>query len=397
MKHKLKIGIVCFPTYGGSGIVATELGRALAKKGHEIHFITYQQPVRLELFEENVHYHEVSTVDYPLFEFPPYELSLAAKMVDVISYEKLDVLHVHYAIPNAYVAYSAKQILLQAGIAIPIITTLHGTDITLVGKSALLKPVISFAINQSDYVTSVSEDLKKETCSYFDIKAEKIHVVPNFIDLKEYQLPKTEEYQKRRARLKRIISPNGESVLVHISNFRPVKRVQDVVEIFRRVNEKQASTLLMVGDGPCKDDIEKSCRKLGLSKRVRFIGKSSDIPQVLDLCDLMLLPSETESFGLVALEAMASGVPVISSNTGGLPEVNVDGKTGFVAEVGDVETMSQQALSILSDKKKLNQFKTNARAHAQRFDLPNILPAYEQIYCDILKCENYLKSVNKIN
>lgn len=390
---ELKIGIVCFPTYGGSGIVATELGRALAKKGYEIHFITYKQPVRLEVFEENVYYHEVSTVDYPLFEFPPYELSLAAKMVDVIKHEKLDVLHVHYAIPNAYVAYSAKQILLQQGITIPIITTLHGTDITLVGKSSLLKPVISFAINQSDYVTSVSEDLKKETCEFFDIKPEKIHVVPNFIDFSEYKLDYTEKELVRRERLKRILSPNGEPVMVHISNFRPVKRVQDVIQVFNNVNKNISSTLIMVGDGPCRDEAERLVRKLNLSKKVRFVGKSPDVPQILDLCDLMILPSETESFGLVALEAMASKVPVISTNTGGLPEVNAHGKTGFISDVGDIKSMSKNALYILQDKQTLENFKENAYKHAQLFDLKNILPEYENIYCEILKCKNYLQSV----
>ncbi len=389
----LKIGIVCFPTYGGSGIVATELGRALAKKGYEIHFITYKQPVRLEVFEENVYYHEVSTVDYPLFEFPPYELSLAAKMVDVIKYEKLDVLHVHYAIPNAYVAFSAKQILLQQGIKIPIITTLHGTDITLVGKSSLLKPVISFAINQSDYVTSVSEDLKKETCEYFDIKPEKINVVPNFIDFGEYKLEYTEKERIRKERLKRILSPNGEPVLVHISNFRPVKRVEDVIHVFNNVNKELSATLIMVGDGPCRDETERLVRKLNLSKNVRFVGKSPDVPQILDLCDLMILPSETESFGLVALEAMASKVPVISTNTGGLPEVNAHGKTGFISDVGDIESMSKNALYILQDEQTLHQFKENAYLHAQSFDLKRILPEYEKIYCDILKCKDYLQSV----
>lgn len=390
---KLKIGIVCFPTYGGSGIVATELGRALAKKGYEIHFITYKQPVRLEVFEENVYYHEVSTVDYPLFEFPPYELSLAAKMVDVIKYEKLDVLHVHYAIPNAYVAYSAKQILLQQGIKIPIITTLHGTDITLVGKSSLLKPVISFAIDQSDYVTSVSEDLKKETCEYFDIKPEKINVVPNFIDFSEYKLEYTEKELVRKGRLKRILSPNGEPVLVHISNFRPVKRVEDVIHVFNHVNKEISATLIMVGDGPCRDEAERLVRTLNLSKKVRFVGKSPDVPQILDLCDLMILPSETESFGLVALEAMASRVPVISTNTGGLPEVNAHGKTGFISDVGDIEGMSKNALYILQDEQTLDKFKENAYKHAQLFDLKSILPEYEKIYCDILKCKDYLQSV----
>lgn len=390
---KLKIGIVCFPTYGGSGIVATELGRALAKKGYEIHFITYKQPVRLEVFEENVYYHEVSTVDYPLFEFPPYELSLAAKMVDVIKYEKLDVLHVHYAIPNAYVAYSAKQILLQQGIRIPIITTLHGTDITLVGKSSLLKPVISFAINQSDYVTSVSEDLKKETCEYFDVKPDKIQVVPNFIDFNEYNFTYNEKEQNRKERLIRILSPNGEPILVHISNFRPVKRVQDVIHVFDKVNKDIPSTLIMVGDGPCRDEAERLVRSLNLSKKVRFVGKSPDVPQILDLCDLMVLPSETESFGLVALEAMASRVPVISTNTGGLPEVNNHGKTGFISDVGDIESMYKNAMYILQDKNTLERFKENAYKHAQSFDLVNILPEYEKIYCDILKCKNYLESV----
>ncbi|MCT4665893.1 MAG: N-acetyl-alpha-D-glucosaminyl L-malate synthase BshA [Flavobacteriales bacterium] len=394
MNRKLKIGVVCFPTYGGSGIVATELGRAMARHGHEIHFISYKMPVRLDVFEENVFYHEVSSIDYPLFEFPPYELSLAAKMVDVVKFEKLDILHVHYAIPNAYVAFMAKQILLQEQIRIPLFTTLHGTDITLVGKSELLKPAISFAINQSDYVTAVSDDLKKETCSYFDVKPDKIHVIPNFIDLEEYRVI------KKLQRIKKAIAPNGEKLLVHISNFRPVKNIEDVVKVFYEVQKEVPSKLIMVGDGPCREGAEKLCRELNIADKVRFMGKSLEVPKILSVCDLMLLPSKTESFGLVALEAMACSVPVVSTNTGGLPEVNIHEKTGFTLPVGDIEGMAKAAKHILGCPEKLQHFKENALAHAQTFDIQNIVPDYEEVYYNLIQksmeeCEKYQKGRTK--
>ncbi len=372
----LKIGIVCYPTFGGSGIVATELGKALAQKGNEVHFITYSQPVRLDVFVENVYYHEVSIVEYPLFEFAPYELSLASKLVDVVKHEKLDLLHVHYAIPHAYVAFMAKQILMQEGINIPILTTLHGTDITLVGKSELLGPAISFAINQSDCVTAVSENLRQETIRSFDIK-KKINVIPNFIDFSEYDvLPDME--------LKSIIAPNGEKILIHISNFRPVKRVEDVIRIFHILSEDIDAKLIMVGDGPQREYAEKLSRELKVDRKVRFVGKSQDIPRLLGISDLFFLPSETESFGLVALEAMAAKVPVISSNTGGLPEVNIDGETGFTHDVGDVASMAKSAHFILEDEDRLKKFKEKAYKQAHEFDLQNILPRYEHWYNSVL-------------
>lgn len=372
----LKIGIVCYPTFGGSGIVATELGKALAKKGNEVHFITYSQPVRLDVFVNNVYYHEVSIVEYPLFEFPPFELSLASKLVDVVKHEKLDLLHVHYAIPHAYVAFMAKQILMQEGINIPILTTLHGTDITLVGKSELLGPAISFAINQSDCVTAVSEDLKKETMESFDIQKD-INVIPNFIDFSEYDVSPDE-------RLKKIIAPKGERILVHISNFRPVKRVEDVIKIYHKLSQEVDAKLIMVGDGPEREKAEKLSRDLNLGRNVRFVGKSQDIPRILGIADLFFLPSETESFGLVALEAMAAKVPVVSSNTGGLPEVNITGETGFTHNVGDVDAMAASAIRILKNTKTLEEFKVRAYNQAQKFDLKNILPRYEHWYNDVL-------------
>jgi N-acetyl-alpha-D-glucosaminyl L-malate synthase BshA len=374
----LKIGVVCFPTYGGSGIVATELGRAMAKMGHEVHFISYMLPVRLDIFEENIYYHEVSTLDYPLFEFPPYELSLASKIVDIVKHEKLDILHVHYAIPNAYVSYMAKQILATENIFIPIVTTLHGTDITLVGKSELLRPAIRFAINQSSFVTSVSQDLKKETCQFFDIDPDKIDVIPNFIDLNEYKV------RKNLDNVRKAVAPNGERIVVHISNFRPVKRIQDVVRAFHKIRQEIPAKLVMVGDGPCREEAERLCRELEISKDVRFVGKSLQIPKILSICDLMLLPSKTESFGLVALEAMASGVPVVSTNSGGLPEVNEHGKTGFTHAVGDVDCMAKSSLYILKDDQVLKEFRENCLKHAEKFDLRNIINHYQNVYFNLV-------------
>ncbi len=374
----MKIGIVLYPTFGGSGVVATELGKSLAQKGHEIHFITYSQPVRLGSFRENIFYHEVAVTDYPLFEYQPYETELASKMVDVVKYEKLDLLHVHYAIPHASAAFMAKQILLSEGIYIPFITTLHGTDITLVGKDPSFEPVITFCLNQSDAVTAVSESLKKDTLDHF--KTQKtIHVVPNFIQVEE-KAPD----ENLAAIRERYAKPN-EPILCHISNFRKVKRVEDVLHTFVRVNEKIPSVLLLVGDGPERANIDMLCRKYGLCDRVIMIGKVRDTSHVLELTDLFLLPSETESFGLAALEAMAKSVPVISSNTGGIPEVNIQGETGFLSEVGDVKDMAKNAITLLESPELMAQFRKNALARAKHFSLERVLPMYEDIYQEVLE------------
>lgn len=381
MTKHLKIGIVCYPTYGGSGVVATELGIALADKGHEVHFISYDQPFRLDLYSENIYFHQVNVPDYPLFEYAPYELNLTSKLVDVALHEKLNILHVHYAIPHASAAVNAKQILATYGIHIPIVTTLHGTDITLLGKDKSFKPVIEYAINQSDAVTAVSEDLKDETLVNFKIKDE-IKVIPNFIDMSLYK-------QECNQLLRNKFAKKEEAILVHISNFRKVKRVQDVVKIFEKVNKQVPSKLFMIGDGPERLKAEQLCRKLGIAKHVRFLGKLKIIEKFLCIADVFVLPSETESFGLVALEAMASKVAVISTNSGGLPEVNIDGKTGYLSDVGDVNKMANDTIDLLKDADKLIQFKNNALAHAKTFDLPNILPLYEQVYqelsCDMNK------------
>jgi N-acetyl-alpha-D-glucosaminyl L-malate synthase BshA len=372
----VKIGIVCYPTFGGSGVVATELGKALALRGNQVHFITYTQPVRLDMFSENLFYHEVDISSYPLFQFPPYELALASKMVDVVKYEKLDLLHVHYAIPHASAAYMAKQILKAKGIDIPVVTTLHGTDITLVGKDASYEPVVTFSINQSDGVTSVSADLRKDTYALFDVTKE-IEVIPNFIDLDRFQKQKKEHF-------KNAICPNGEKLLIHTSNFRPVKRVEDVVLVFDKVRKLIPAKLLLVGDGPERAKIETLCRELGACDDVRFLGKLDAVEEVLSLGDVFLLPSEKESFGLAALEAMACQVPVISSNAGGIPELNIHGVTGFMSEIGDIEDMVTNTLAVLQDD-NLPTFKANALARAKEFDLENILPLYEAYYQKVLK------------
>ncbi|MFT5668766.1 MAG: N-acetyl-alpha-D-glucosaminyl L-malate synthase BshA [Vicingaceae bacterium] len=369
----MNIGIVCYPTFGGSGVVATELGKALALKGHQIHFISYQQPVRLDSFHENILYHEVNVSDYPLFDYQPYELVLASKLVDVVKYEKLDLLHVHYAIPHASAAYMAQQILKTEGIEIPFITTLHGTDITLVGKDASFEPVITFAINQSNAVTAVSESLKKDTLDHFKINRS-IEVISNFICIDGCELPKMD------AELKLSIAPNGEKILAHVSNFRPVKRVCDVVKIFAKVREQMECKLLLIGDGPDRHLAETFCRERGISKDLVVLGKVKDTQHVLGIADLFLLPSESESFGLAALEAMAVGVPVISSNTGGIPEVNTEGFSGYLSNVGDVESMAKNALSLLQDEEKLAQFKKQAFGQAKKFDILKILPIYEKLY-----------------
>ena len=372
----MKIGIVCYPTFGGSGVVATELGKGLAKKGHPVHFITYNQPSRLDFLSENLYYHEVEFRSYPLFEYPPYELALASKMVSVVKNEKLDLLHVHYAIPHASAAYMAKQILKSQGIYIPVITTLHGTDITLVGRDASYEPVVTFSINQSDGVTSVSRDLKKETYAFFDIQNH-IEVIPNFIDLEKFKKQKKDHFKKA-------ICPDGEALVVHTSNFRKVKRVSDVIQTFFNIRKEIPAKLLMIGDGPERDNAEQQCRELEVGDDVRFLGKLEAVEEVLSVADLFLMPSEKESFGLAALEAMACEVPVVSSNAGGLPELQLQGVTGFMSEVGDIDDMTRKSLFIL-DKNNLPQFKANALKRAQEFDITNILPLYENYYRQILE------------
>ncbi|MDZ4715286.1 MAG: N-acetyl-alpha-D-glucosaminyl L-malate synthase BshA [Cytophagales bacterium] len=372
----MKIGIVCYPTFGGSGVVATELGKALAKKGHQVHFITYSQPTRLDFLNENLFYHEVDFRSYPLFEYPPYELALASKMVSVVKHEKLDLLHVHYAIPHASAAYMAKQILKAEGIIIPVVTTLHGTDITLVGKDASYEPVVTFSINQSDGVTAVSEDLRRETLEYFKIDRE-IDVIPNFIDLEKFKKQKKDHFKKA-------ICPNGEALIVHTSNFRKVKRVGDVIRVFVKILEEVPAKLLMIGDGPERAKAEALCTEFDIESDVRFLGKLEAVEEVLSVADLFILPSEKESFGLAALEAMACEVPLISSNVGGLPELNTQGITGFLSEVGDVEDMGRKALFVL-DKTNLPTFRQNALKRAKEFDIANILPLYENVYQRVIE------------
>ena len=372
----MKIGIVCYPTFGGSGVVATELGKALAEEGHQIHFITYSQPSRLDFLSENLFYHEVEFRSYPLFEYPPYELALASKMVSVVKNEKLDLLHVHYAIPHASAAYMAKQILLTHGIYIPVVTTLHGTDITLVGKDPSYEPVVTFSINQSDGVTAVSEDLRKETYHSFKITNE-IQVIPNFIDLAKFKKQKKDHFKKA-------ICPNNESLVVHTSNFRKVKRIPDVITVFYNIQKEIPAKLLMIGDGPERTHAEAMCRDLDICDNIRFLGKLEAVEEVLSVADLFLMPSEKESFGLAALEAMACEVPVISSNTGGIPELNVQGVTGFMSNIGDIEDMTRKALFVL-DKNNLPRFKENALKRAKEFDISNILPIYENYYLKILE------------
>lgn len=371
IQELMNIGMVCYPTFGGSGVVATELGKALANKDYKIHFITYSQPSRLDFFSENLFYHEVSFNTYPLFQYPPYELALASKMVNVVQYEKLDLLHVHYAIPHASAAYMAKQILKSQGIDIPFVTTLHGTDITLVGKDASYEPVVTFSINQSDGVTAVSEDLKKDTYSHFKVIND-IEVIPNFIDLERFKRQKKEHFRSA-------IAPCGEKLLVHTSNFREVKRVDDVVKVFHNVRKQIPAKLLLVGDGPERQRIEHLCRELGNYNDIRFLGKLEAVEEVLSIADLFILPSEKESFGLAALEAMACEVPVISTNTGGLPELNIHGKTGFMSKVGDVEDMTKNALFILKEE-NLARFKSNALERAKDFEFNKIVPKYEAMY-----------------
>ncbi|RYG20150.1 MAG: N-acetyl-alpha-D-glucosaminyl L-malate synthase BshA [Chitinophagaceae bacterium] len=372
----MKIGIVCYPTFGGSGVVATELGKALANEGHQVHFITYSQPARLDFFSANLFYHEVAVRDYPLFDYAPYESALASKLVDVVRFEQLDILHVHYAIPHASAAFMAKQILATYGINIPFVTTLHGTDITLVGKDATYKPVVTFSINQSDGVTTVSEDLKEDTYRHFEIKKD-IRVIPNFIDFNRFSLQPKDHFKKA-------IAPNNERILIHTSNFRKVKRTEDVIYMFEKVAKKIPSKLLMVGDGPERSANEQLCRELGISDSVRFLGKQDAVEEILSVSDLFVIPSENESFGLAALEALACKVPVISSNAGGLPELNIDDFCGYMCNVGDVEDMANKAITILSDQKTLDYFKENALTRAKDFDLKKILPQYVAYYEEVI-------------
>lgn len=384
----MKIAIVCYPTFGGSGVVATELGLALAEKGHEIHFITYKQPVRLDLLSRNIHFHEVTVPVYPLFHYQPYELALSSKLVDMVKLHKIEVLHVHYAIPHAYAGYMAKKMLAEENIFIPMVTTLHGTDITLVGNHPFYKPAVTFSINNSDVVTSVSQSLKDDTLRLFDIKKE-IHVVPNFIDIPKKTNPVTDCQRD-------LMAEKHERIITHVSNLRKVKRVQDVIEIFDRIQKKTPSKLIMVGEGPERESCERLCEKKGISEKVMFLGNSNEVDKILCFTDLFLLPSEKESFGLAALEAMACGVPVISSNTGGLPEVNIQGVSGFLSEVGDVEEMAENALKILATDETLNAFKKQAIESAMVFDTKKVVPMYVKLYEMAIEKESSLRNYKSV-
>jgi N-acetyl-alpha-D-glucosaminyl L-malate synthase BshA len=369
----MKIAIVCYPTFGGSGVVATELGLELARRGHEIHFITYSQPVRLALLNPNVHYHEVNVPEYPLFHFQPYELALSSKLVDMVKLHKIELLHVHYAIPHAYAGYMAKQMLKDEGINLPMITTLHGTDITLVGSHPFYKSAVTFSINKSDFVTSVSQSLKDDTLKLFNIKNE-IQVIPNFIELDKNEIEAVTSCRRS------VMANENERIITHISNFRKVKRIPDIIKIFHKIQQQIPAKLMMVGDGPEKEKAEYLCQELGILDKVIFFGNSNEIDKILSYTDLFLLPSETESFGLAALEAMAWSVPVISSNSGGLPEVNFDGISGYLSDVGNTDEMAENALKILKDESVLAEFKKNALSVAKQFDIKNILPLYEELY-----------------
>jgi N-acetyl-alpha-D-glucosaminyl L-malate synthase BshA len=373
----VKIGIVCYPTFGGSGVVATELGLALAARGHEIHFITYKQPVRLELLSKQIHFHEVSVPDYPLFHYQPYELALSSKLVDMVRLHKIELLHVHYAIPHAYAGYMAKQMLIEEGIHIPMVTTLHGTDITLVGNHPHYKPAVTFSINKSDVVTSVSESLKEDTLRLFKVN-NGIEVVPNFIDVSKHENTYTDCQRD-------LMAEPHERIVTHVSNLRKVKRVTEVIEIFDRIQKKLPAKLLMVGEGPEREPCEALCASKGIENKVVFLGNSSEVDKILCFSDLFLLPSEKESFGLAALEAMASGVPVISSNAGGLPEVNQHGESGYLSDVGDVDDMAANAISILESDEELRKFKNRAVAVARKFDTDKIVPLYENVYKKALR------------
>jgi N-acetyl-alpha-D-glucosaminyl L-malate synthase BshA len=373
----MNIGIVCYPTFGGSGVLATELGKALADKGYGVHFITYQQPVRLTGFSANIFYHEVRVPTYPLFDFPPYETALASTMVDVVKNNQVDLLHVHYAIPHASAAYMARQILSSEGFDIPFITTLHGTDITLVGKDKTYAPVVSFSINQSNAITAVSNNLKEETYANFDIRKD-IHVIHNFVDIQRFRRNPIDAFRK-------VIAPNGEKIILHASNFRKVKRIADVIYTFNKIRKENPAKLLLVGDGPERPMAEELCRELGICEDTRFVGKQQEMEEIYPIADLFLLPSEYESFGLSALEAMAAGTPVIATRTGGLPEIITNGENGFLSEVGDVEDMSRNARKILINNGTLEKFRVKAKEQAARFAIGNIVPAYEELYIDVLR------------
>ncbi|MEO6219755.1 MAG: N-acetyl-alpha-D-glucosaminyl L-malate synthase BshA, partial [Ginsengibacter sp.] len=372
----MNIGIVCYPTYGGSGVLATELGKALADKGHNIHFITYQQPVRLGGFHANIFYHEVRVPTYPLFDYPPYETALASTMVDVIMNNNVELLHVHYAIPHASAAYMAKQILIKEGVDIPVITTLHGTDITLVGRDKTYSPVVTFSMNESNAITAVSKNLRDETYKNFKIEKE-IEVIYNFVDVKRFD-------RKPVTVFKQIIAPDNERILLHASNFRKVKRVGDVVKVFEQLNKKIPSKLLFVGDGPERSDVERLSRESDAHTHIRFLGRQEQMEDILPISDLFILPSEYESFGLVALEAMAAGVPVVSTNAGGLPEINIDGVTGFLSDVGNIDDMSKKIINLFSDEEGFQEMKKNALVQAKKFDIDKIVPAYENLYQKVM-------------
>jgi len=369
----MKIAIVCYPTFGGSGVVATELGLALSRRGHEVHFVTYKQPVRLETISSHIRFHEVNVPEYPLFHYQPYELALSSKLVNVIKNYGIELLHVHYAIPHAYAGYMAKKMLAEEGIEIPMVTTLHGTDITLVGNHPFYKPAVTFSINKSDYVTSVSESLKEDTLRHFDVKTE-IEVIPNFIDVSKFQKKTFTDCQRE------LMARSEEKIITHVSNFRKVKRVDDVVKIFFEIQKSVNARLMMVGEGPERETAEKLVRDLGMTDKVLFLGQSNEIDKILCFSDLFLLPSETESFGLAALEAMVHSVPVISSNTGGLPEVNKDNFSGYLHDVGDVSAMANSAISILKTEEVLRKFKRQAGETARDFDINMIVPKYEELY-----------------
>jgi N-acetyl-alpha-D-glucosaminyl L-malate synthase BshA len=368
----MNIAIVCYPTFGGSGVLATELGKALAEKGHQVHFITYQQPVRLSGFHANLFYHEVRVPTYPLFDFPPYETALASAMVDVVINHDIQILHVHYAIPHAAAAYMAKQILAKKGISLPVITTLHGTDITLIGKDKTYSPVVTFSMEESDALTAVSENLKEETYKNFNI-SKPIEVIYNFVDIANFNKKPVDAFKK-------MVSPNGEKIIMHASNFRKLKRVRDVVDVFIRIANHMPAKLLLIGDGPERPELESYTRSLSLCNDIKFLGKQEQIEDILPIADLFLLPSEYESFGLSALEAMAAEVPVISTNAGGLPEININGFSGYMSNVGDIADMSKNAIAILSDPLVHQQFKSNAFTQAKRFGINTIVPQYEALY-----------------
>lgn len=374
----MNIGIVCYPTFGGSGVVATELGIALANRGHKVHFITYNQPARLSLINEDISFHQVFVEEYPLFDYQPYELALSSKMLEVATEQKLDILHVHYAIPHAYAAFMAQQMLKEKGISIKIVTTLHGTDITLVGSHPSYKPAVEFSINQSNAVTAVSESLKRETLELFQIK-QNIFAIPNFIDFNKYPDRKDPICEELH------LSNHGEKVISHISNFRPVKRISDLIQIFYRIQQKVNSKLLLIGEGPEREHAEYLTKELGIFHKVHFLGNCQEVNKVLCYSDLFLLPSEKESFGLAALEAMAAKTPVISTNVGGLPEVNIDGVTGFTLPLGAIDEMAAKAIYLLNNEVLLAQFKENAKKHANRFSIEKIVPLYEEVYINVLK------------